>query len=100
MNYVPVPVAVASEISRKFDKDIVIIFCINHEHVLSHTTTFGRAARDKLVAADLGEVLAAAAGCEVAKKTSYEDFRLDAARLKEENDWLKQRVAELERAAT
>ncbi len=98
-DYLLVPVAVAAEISERFEKDIVIVICWNAEHNKFHMTTFGRAAIDKVNAADLGEILADAAGAVLSEKTVYEDFRLDAARLKEENDRLKRRIAELEAPA-
>ena len=98
-DYVPVPVAVAEEISFRFSKDVVVIVCWNAEHGMFHTTTFGHTAEDKLHAADLGEALCEAAGGVLREKITFEDFRLDAAHLKEENDRLRSRIAELEAAS-
>ena len=94
--YQPVPVEVASQVAERFSKDIVIIMCWDAAHNLVHVTTWGHSASDKLVAADAGETAATAIGCDLKQQRTYEDFRLDAARLKEENDGLKARLAELE----
>jgi len=93
----PVPVAVAQELSFRFSKDMAVIVCWDREHNRLDTTTFGQSALDKLHAAELGEVFAKAAGATSAGIV-YEDFRLDAAHLKEENDRLRQRIADLEAA--
>ena len=94
--YQPVPVAIAEEISFRYAKDVVVIVCYDTEHNMFHTTTYGNSAEDKLHAADLGEVLCEAAGGVLREKVVYEDFRLNAGRLKEENDRLRRRIAELE----
>jgi hypothetical protein len=94
--YRTVPVAAAAELAQRFSKDIVVILCWDALHNLVHTTTWGHSANDKLVAADAGETAAKAIGCDLKQQRTYEDFRLDAARLKEENDGLRARIAELE----
>ena len=94
--YQPVPVDVAAQIAERFSKDIAIILTWDGLHNLVHTTTWGHSANDKLVAADAGETVAKALGCDLKQQRVYEDFRVDAARYKEENDRLRERVAELE----
>ncbi len=94
--YLPVPVSFAAEIAERLDKDQVVILSYNRGHNLVHTTTYGRSAFDKCSAADLGDVVSQAAGCDLKKKRIYEDFRLEAAKLKEENYRLRARIAELE----
>jgi hypothetical protein len=84
-----VPVEVAAQIAERFQKDIVIILCWDALNEQTHTTTWGHSANDKLVAAEAGETVTAAFGADVDKKRVYEDFRLDAARWKEENDRLR-----------
>ena len=94
--YHQVPVAVAEEIAFRFEKDIVVILCWSEQFEKLHTTTFGQSAQDKLLAAEIGESLARHCNCDLSQTRTYEDFRLDAGRLKEENDRLKARLAELE----
>jgi hypothetical protein len=94
-DYKPIPVDVAAYIASGYDKDIVVITAWSRQHEMTHTTTWGRSAEDKLRAADLGEVLAQAAGADLTQKKNYEDFRLDAGRLKEENDRLREQLAML-----
>jgi hypothetical protein len=73
--YTPVPVQAARDISRLFGKQIVVIVSFDRVFGLLHTTTFGEQAEDKHPAAVLGEILAAAAGSDLSKATSFEDFR-------------------------
>jgi hypothetical protein len=94
--YCEVPVAAAADIANRCLKDIVIIVSWDAWHDRLHTTTWGRSSYDKLLAADAGETAAKAIGCDLKDQRVYEDFRLDAAKLKEENDRLRARVAELE----
>ena len=93
--YQPVVVGVAAGIAKRFSKDIVIIVSWDARHNLIHTTTWGQSANDKLVAADAGETIVKAIGCDLQRQRIYEDFRLDAARWKEENDRLKAQIANL-----
>ena len=88
--YQPVPVDVAAQIAERFSKDIAIILTWDGLHNLVHTTTWGHSANDKLVAADAGETVAKALGCDLKQQRVYEDFRVDAARYKEENDRLRE----------
>ncbi len=94
--YCLVPVEVAADIAARFSKNAVVILCWDDTYALIHTTTWGRSAGDKLLAADAGETAAKAIGCDLSQQRVYEDFRLDAAKLKEENDRLKLTIAELE----
>lgn len=98
INYQPIPVSAAADIAGRYEKDVVVIVAWDRTFEKIHTTTFGITAEDKLAAAELGPILAAAAGAEMTQVHPYEDFRLDAARLKEENDQLRARLAELEAA--
>lgn len=79
--YLSIPVETAREISRRFDKQIVIICAWNNEHQLMHTVTYGAQPDDKLKAARGGELVTAALGMDISKKRPTEDFRtLGAAR--------------------
>jgi hypothetical protein len=79
--YLAVPVEVARQIARDFDKQIVIICAWNHEHGMLHTTTYGKDPADKINAAKGGETCAAALGMDLNQSKVNEDFRtVDAAR--------------------
>jgi hypothetical protein len=78
--YVPVPVAAARDIALNFSKDIVVIVALDKAHDKIHTTTYGRDAFDKILAADLGVKLALEAGCDVVRAEYNEDFRQPALR--------------------
>lgn len=87
--YKPVTVAVAGDIAKAFDKDVVVIFAIDHVHAKSHFTTFGKTANDKIVAAEYGDLIAnEIAGAQIDKKETFEDFRLELAKHKENADAL------------
>ena len=75
-----VPVAAARDIARSFAKDVVVIVAYDNAHERLHTTTYGRDPLDKVRAADLGEVLAKAAGGDVSRGEYSEDFRQPALR--------------------
>lgn len=75
--YVPVPVHAAKSLAETFRKSIVVILSLDRDHDLVNTTTYGKSARDKLVAAQWGETCAAAIGCDPTKKDYSEDFRND-----------------------
>ena len=77
-DYKPVPVSAAERIATEFDKRIVVINAWDANHRLMHTTTFGRTASEKLLAASLGESTAEACGAATREKIQYEDFRLAA----------------------
>ena len=85
----PVPVSVASTIAARFNKDMVIILCWDAFRERLYVTTWGRSAGDKLRAAEAGTMFADLCGVDIKQERVYEDFRLDAARLKVENDALK-----------
>lgn len=79
--YLPVTVEAAREIANRFEKDIVVIVSVDHVHLKTHFTTYGRSPKDKVVAAALGEGLALATGHELNQIQSFQDFRhLDAAK--------------------
>lgn len=91
--YLPVPVDVAREISNRFEKSIVVIISFDEAHQLTHTTTYGKRAADKIVAAEWGEKFTEASGADLSSKTNYEDFRADpdelmAARYREATELL------------
>ncbi len=88
----------AAAIAGKFAKEVVVILCWDRAFNMGHTTSFGVTAEDKLLAADMADEASEAAGFITSQKRVYEDFRLDTTRLKEENDQLRQRVAQLEAA--
>jgi hypothetical protein len=83
--YKPIPVHVAKQIADHYEKSQVVIVAVDPVHDLTHTTTYGVSADDKVESALLGDWCAALIGCDVGKRTNYEDFRndFDAARLKE-----------------
>jgi len=98
-DYIPVPVAAAAAIAANYAKQVVVIVSLDRAHDLVHTTTFGERAGDKLVAAETGDAVARLLA-DFDRRTPFEDWRLlDLARLKEENDALRRRVAELEGGA-
>lgn len=75
MSYQPVPVQAAAEVSNRFDKAVVVIISWDRKFNLIHTTTYGQSANDKLSAAALGDLLAAAAGADLSRRSTDEDFR-------------------------
>jgi hypothetical protein len=79
-SYVPVPVSAARDLAHSFAKDVVVILCYDRKHDLLHTTTYGRDASDKIRAAELGPVLAKAAGGFTPAGQPFEDFRDPALR--------------------
>jgi hypothetical protein len=79
--YLSIPVEVARQIARDFDKQIVIISAWNHEHKKLHITTYGSEPNDKISAARGGEICAKALGMDLARFEPHEDFRtLSAAK--------------------
>lgn len=73
--YVPVPVDAARLIAHQYAKDVVVIVCQDSEHGQVHTTTYGKQPADKILAAELGPVLAAAMGGFMPEAKPFEDFR-------------------------
>lgn len=95
--YQPVPVSEAMVLSSRYHKCVVVIVAVDEGAGLTHVTTYGSRAELKVRAARLGEVLAKAAGMDLGKATTFEDFRtLAAADRAAENEALHRRVAELE----
>lgn len=97
--YLQIPAETAAGISVKFEKDIVVVVAIDRAHDKTHITTFGRVAKDKDEAAALGEFLLRRM-CDVGvaltePRVTFEDFRRDAAKIKEENDRLREVVTRL-----
>lgn len=77
----PIPVRAAREVATYCDKDIVVIVGYDHINRQIHCATWGRGAEDKLQAAALGEILATAAGGDLSRQRTFQDFRtVDAAR--------------------
>ena len=75
--YQEVPVETAKQIASSYGKDIVVISCWNHEHAKLHTTTYGVSPKDKVSAANAGEICAKALGMDLHRMRDYEDFRKD-----------------------
>lgn len=73
--YREVEVSRARTIAKDCHKDIVVILSWDKESGLIHTTTFGESPEDKINAANLGDMLAQAAGADITQATTYEDFR-------------------------
>lgn len=76
--YFPVPVSSARDIANAFGKQIVVIVAVDRVHGQVHTTTYGKEAFDKIAAAELGQVLAEAAGGFTPAAHCFEDFRQPA----------------------
>lgn len=96
-DYTPVPVAAAKSISEQCDKSMVIILAWDPVHKMTHCTTYGRNADEKLVAAHAGERCTAALGGSLTHRQTFEDFReRPAAEAAETIDRLKRRVQQLE----
>lgn len=74
-NYVPIPVEVARQIGQQFKRQVVVIVAWEQAGGMLHVTTWGELATHKAWAARLGSILADSAGSDIAKMTSYEDFR-------------------------
>ncbi len=87
--YRPVPVASAQSIADSFEKDVVVIFTLDHAYSLAHYTTFGRTPHDKLEAAGFGDLIAGTISeGRLGETRVYEDFRLEAAKHKAGRDAL------------
>lgn len=88
--YKPVPVHAAAQIADLFEKDVVVIFAIDAANCRAHYTTFGRLPGDKLLAAEYGALFARAVHTrdELDQQICFEDFRLEAAKLKAQRDQL------------
>ena len=84
-DYEQVPVEAAKQIAEGCAKSQVVILAWDDVHKLTHVTTYGTTAGDKLQAAEAGELLSRALELDRAQRKVYEDFRsdFDAARLKE-----------------
>ncbi|HEV2350823.1 MAG TPA: hypothetical protein VG028_13360 [Terriglobia bacterium] len=78
--YKSIPVEVARQIAREFDKQIVVISAWNHEYAKLHSVTYGTEPSDKIAAARAGDICAKALGMDLLKAEVTEDFRtIDAA---------------------
>lgn len=75
--YKPVPVEVAADISRRFEKNIVLIFCHDLKFENFHMTTFGADGLDKINAAYYGDRIMEIS--ETTAKMTFEDFRTTPA---------------------
>src|SRR5437588_9363562 len=75
IEYKPIPVEAAKEISDKYEKSIVLIWSWDPVHELLHTTTYGKSIQEKNWAARGGEIAAEALGAIMTEKDTYEDFR-------------------------
>ena len=84
-DYKPVPVHIAHQISKEFEKSMVVILCYDPVYELTHVTTYGASAWDKEQAAAVGEMCSQAVGGDLSRKQMFEDFHrdYDPARAKE-----------------
>lgn len=55
--YKPIPISVAKEIAKKYDKDQVIVLTWDKTFGMSHVTTFGKSIEDCAQAAEGGNKL-------------------------------------------
>lgn len=74
-SYLPVPVDAARQIAHQFEKDVVVVVSVDNAFGQIHVTTYGKQPSDKITAAELGPVLATAAGGFTPASTMFEDFR-------------------------
>lgn len=80
--YQPVTVADCREIAERRAKDQVVIVTVDHEHNRAHVSTWGRSAFDKFAAAGLSDRIFEHVFDDPDDVQTFEDFRLDAAKLK------------------
>ena len=83
--YQAIPVEAAKRIALEFDKQQVVIIAADTVHDKLHTATYGVSARDKVIAARIGEILTEQAGGVIEQAEFTEDFRrdFDAAKYKQ-----------------
>lgn len=79
-SYVPVPVRAARDIAEKYAKSMVIINAWDPIHEVLHTTTYGRSATDKAMAANGGQIAAKALDADLREGHEFEDYRLTEAK--------------------
>ncbi len=92
--YKPVPVEAARYVADQCEKDVVVIGSIDHAHGKLHVTTFGRTPRDKVLAAEVGDVVGEVLG-DMSRVEHFEDFRLQAATVKKQRDDLYKALKEM-----
>ena len=83
--YIPIPVEAAKTVALTYHKSQVVIIGFDPVHDGFHTATYGVEARDKIIAARMGEILTNHAGGDVSDAEFTEDFRqhYDAALMRE-----------------
>lgn len=82
--YQPIPVEIAGKISREFGKSIVVIVAYDRVHALTHVTTFGESAAEKVAAASVGDAIIPLLNLAADQKRGFEDFReMDVAKERE-----------------
>lgn len=87
-DYIPITVEQARALAEAAGKDAIIIVALDRAHNRTHATTWGKTAPDKAGAAEVADkVTAELFGLPL---RVFEDYRLDAARLKEENELLRE----------
>jgi hypothetical protein len=74
-NYKAIPVSEALRVAEAYEKSMVVITAWDPKAQLVHTTTYGKDATDKELAALLGEVFARAAGADLSRARVFEDYR-------------------------
>lgn len=75
--YIPIPVSEAQRISDLYQKSMVVILAYDPAHQMSHATTFGVTADDKVYAAQMADRTVDMMGELGRTKTVHEDFRQD-----------------------
>lgn len=73
--YKPVPVQVAADIAKDFDKSIVIVASWDNISGLLHITTYGDKMEEKAWAASGGEIVNKALGGDWEKRKYYENYQ-------------------------
>jgi hypothetical protein len=73
--YIPVPVEAAKQVARQFEKSVVVIAAWDRAFNKFHTASYGESADDKIVAANLADLIPLAAGCDPQSLVTHEDFR-------------------------
>lgn len=73
--YVSVPVSAANDIGLRYSKDVVVVIALDMDHEKMHGVSWGAKPEDKILAAKLADFLMVAAGADLSKKETFEDFR-------------------------
>ena len=100
-DFMHIPVLFARQLADACNKDQVVILSYDNSCGMLTTTTWGRSAADKVVAAMAGDQLCAVACGGMTQRLVQQDFRLvENAELMIEIDRLQKRCDELEQQLT